>query len=195
VILVIAGALTWYDDHLVSVGSVDGQSISKDEFRDRYQIEAWRMDESERRIRTAGVAGQLSEADVASQLESLDGSRQQLASIALERLIDAKLQARLAIEEGIATTPEDVDAALLDEATTPEQRHAWLIAVAPELSAGAVTRRSPEAAARTAAEAALEGDREWQGLGGRGRGHVDRCRLRAPGRGPGLAAGRRHADR
>jgi len=156
-ILAVAAALTWYDDHLVSVGSVDGQSISKDEFRDRYQIEAWRMDESERRIRTAGVAGQLSEADVASQLESLDSSRQQLASIALERLIDAKLQARLAVEEGIATTPEDVDAALLDEATTPEQRHAWLIAVAPELSAGAVTPTAAQkAAARTAAEAALE---------------------------------------
>jgi parvulin-like peptidyl-prolyl isomerase len=156
-ILAVAAALTWYDDHLVSVGSVDGQSISMDDFRDRYQIEAWRMDESERRIRTAGVAGQLSEADVASQLESLDSSRQQLASIALERLVDAKIQARLAVEEGIATTPEDVDAALLDEATTPEQRHAWLIAVAPELSAGAVTPTAAQkAAARTAAEAALE---------------------------------------
>ncbi len=29
-ILVIAGALTWYDEHLASVGSVDGQSITKD---------------------------------------------------------------------------------------------------------------------------------------------------------------------
>jgi len=157
VILVIAGALTWYDDHLASVGSVDGQSITKDEFRDRYQIEAWRMDESERRIRTAGVAGHLSEADVASQIESLNNSRNQLPSIALERLIDAKLQARLAVQEGITTTPADVDASLLEEATTPEQRHAWLIAVAPELDPGAVTPTTAQkAAARAAADAALK---------------------------------------
>jgi membrane-anchored glycerophosphoryl diester phosphodiesterase (GDPDase) len=35
VILAMAFALTYYNDHLVSVGSVAGQSISKDELRDR----------------------------------------------------------------------------------------------------------------------------------------------------------------
>ncbi len=39
VILVIAGALTWYNDHLAPVGSVDGQPITKDELRDRFEIE------------------------------------------------------------------------------------------------------------------------------------------------------------
>lgn len=156
-ILVIAGVLTWYNDHLASVGSVDGQTITKDEFRDRYQIESWRVDEAERRVRTAGVAGHVSEADVQSQLESLNNTRSQLPSITLERLIDAKLQARLATEEGVAATPEEVDAALLKEATTPEQRHAWLIAVAPELDAGAVSPTADQkAAARTAAEKALK---------------------------------------
>lgn len=156
-ILVIAGALSWYDEHLTSVGSVDGQSISKDEFRDRYKIESWRMDEAERRIRTAVVAGQLSEADAQSQQESLTNSRNQLPAIVLERLIDSKLQAKLAVEEGITTAPADVDAKLLEEATTPEQRHAWMIAVAPELEAGAVTSTpAQKAAAKTAAEAALK---------------------------------------
>ncbi|HEX5149641.1 MAG TPA: peptidylprolyl isomerase [Candidatus Limnocylindrales bacterium] len=166
VILVIAGALTWYDEHLASVGSVDGQSITKDEFRDRYQIESWRLDETERRIRTAVVAGQLSEADAQSQIESLGSSRNQLPAIALERLIDSKLQAKLAVEEGITTTPEDVDAKLLEEATTPERRHAWMIAVAPELDPGALSpTAAQQAAAKSAAEAALkqiQGGKAWE---------------------------------
>lgn len=156
-ILVIAGAITWYDEHLSSVGSVDGQSITKDELKDRYQIETWRVDEAERRIRTAVVAGHLTEAEAQSQLESLSNTRNQLVAIALERLIDSKLQAALAVEEGITTTPEDVDAQLLEEATTPEQRHAWMIEVTPELDPGAVTPTAAQkAAAKTAADAALK---------------------------------------
>lgn len=156
-ILVIAGALTWYDEHLSSVGSVDGQSITKDEFRDRLQIETWRVDEAERRIRTAVVGGQLTEAEAQSQLQTLTDTRNQLPAIALERVIDARFQAKLALEEGITTEPADVDAKLLDEATTPEQRHAWMIEVTPALDAGAVTPTTAQkAAARTAAEAALK---------------------------------------
>jgi len=155
-ILVVAAAVTWYDDHLASVGSVDGQSITKDELRDRFEIESWRIDEAERRVRTAVVAGQMSEADGQTQLSSLSQARQQLAGIALERVIDAKLQAKLAAEEGITTTPADIDAKLLEEATTPEQRRAWVIELAPEIDPGETEPTAAQkAAARTAAEAAL----------------------------------------
>lgn len=156
-ILVVAGVLTWYNDHLAPVGSVDGQAITKDELRDRLEVEAWRLDEAERRVRTAVVAGQMSEADGQSQIDSINSARQQLASIALERVIDSKLQARLATEEGITTTPADVDAKLLEEATTPEQRHSWVIEVAPEIDPGATQPTTAQKdAARTAAEAAVE---------------------------------------
>jgi parvulin-like peptidyl-prolyl isomerase len=157
VILVIAGALTWYNDHLASVGSVDGQSISKDEFRDRYEIEAWRVNEAERRIRTAVVAGQLTETEAQSQLESLNNTRSQLPAIALERVIDTKLQASLAAADGVSATPDEIEAQLLKEATTPEQRHAWVIEVAPEVDPGAASPTAEQrAAARTAADAALK---------------------------------------
>jgi parvulin-like peptidyl-prolyl isomerase len=155
-ILVVAATITWYDDHLASVGSVDGQSITKDELRDRFEIESWRIDEAERRVRTAVVAGQMSEADGETQLSSLGQARQQLAGIALERVIDAKLQAKLATEEGITTTPADIDAKLLEEATTPEQRRAWVIELAPEIDPGETEPTAAQkAAARSAAEAAL----------------------------------------
>ena len=157
VILVVAAALTWYDDHLASVGSVDGQLITKDEFRDRFQIETWRLDETERQIRTAAVAGHITDADAQAQISSLTDQRNQLASIALERLIDSKLQAKLAVDEGIAATPEDVDVKLLEEATTPELRHAWVIEVAPEVDLGAVgPTAAQKSAAKTAADAALK---------------------------------------
>lgn len=166
VILVVAGVLTWYNDHLAPVGSVDGQQITKDELRDRFEIESWRLDEAERRVRTAVVAGQLTEAEGQQQLEQLEGTRQQLAGIALERVIDSKLQARLATEEGISTTPADVDAQLLKEATTPEQRRAWVIELAPEIDSGATEPTAAQkTAARTAAEAALEelqGGKAWE---------------------------------
>lgn len=169
-ILVIAAAVTWYDEHLSSVGSVDGQSITKDEFRDRYEIETWRVDEAQRRIRTAMVGGQLTEAEGQSQLESLNNTRNQLPGIALERLIDSRFQAKLAVDEGIATTPEDVEAQLLEEATTPEQRHGWMIALAPELDPGAVTPTAAQkTAARTAAEAALkqlQDGKAWEDVAG-----------------------------
>ncbi len=166
VILVIAAAITWYDAHLASVGSVNGQSITKDEFRDRFKIESWRVDEAERRIRTAVAGGQLSEADAQAQLSSLGNTRNQLATTALERIIDARLQASLAVEEGVSVTPADVDARLLEEATTPEQRHGWVIELAPESDVGAVGATSAQkAVARTAAEAALkrlQGGEAWE---------------------------------
>lgn len=165
-ILVIAGALTWYDEHLASVGSVDGQSISKDDLRDRLVVESWRLDETERQIRTAVVAGQLSETAAQAQIDQLNNTRNQLPSLTLERLIDSRLQARLATEEGIAVTAADVDAQLLDEATTPERRHAWVIEVAPKLDGGAATPTSEQrAAAKAIADQALDdltGGATWE---------------------------------
>jgi parvulin-like peptidyl-prolyl isomerase len=166
IILVIAAGLSWYNDHLSPVGSVDGQSITTDEFRDRFAIETWRLDEAERRIRTAKTAGQLTEANSTSQLEVVSQQRQQLAGVTLERLIDNKLQANLAAEEGVTATPADIDARLLVEATSPELRHAWVIEVTPESDPGSVAPTDAQkAAAKAKAEAALkdlQGGKAWE---------------------------------
>ena len=47
VILAVAAGLTYYNDHLAPVGSVDGQSITKDDYTDRLQVEGWRLDEAD----------------------------------------------------------------------------------------------------------------------------------------------------
>ncbi|MFL5723234.1 MAG: hypothetical protein ACJ78H_07585, partial [Chloroflexota bacterium] len=60
-ILGIAAGLSYYNDHLAPVGSVDGQSISKDQLPERLKVDTWRLDEADRRISTAVLAGRLSE--------------------------------------------------------------------------------------------------------------------------------------
>lgn len=165
VILVVAAALTWYNEHLASVGSVDGQSITKDDFADRYAIEGWRIREAQSRIRTQAQAGHLTDAQAQAQLGIIDQQQQQLAGIALERIIDTKLQAKLAAQEEVTATGADIDARLITEATTPESRRAWVIEVAPEIDPGAVEpSETQKAAAKAKAEQALtdlQGGKAW----------------------------------
>jgi parvulin-like peptidyl-prolyl isomerase len=156
-ILAIAAGLSYYNDHLASVGSVDGQSISKDELRDRVQVDSWRLDEADRRVSTAVLAGHLTEAQGAQQQQATQQQRSQLTSVSLERLIDSKLQAKLAAGEGISVSPEEIDARLTKEATTPESRHAWQIEVKPVVDLAAVAPTAAQkAAAKAKADAALK---------------------------------------
>jgi parvulin-like peptidyl-prolyl isomerase len=152
-ILAIAAGLSWYNSHLAPVGSVDGEQITKDEFADRYKIETWRLDEAEARARTSVTAGHLTEAQGTSLQSSIAQQRQSLPSTTLERLIDTKYQAKLAAQEGVTATPEDIDARLAVEATTPESRHLWVIEVAPQTDLGAI---GPSAAQKSAAKAKAE---------------------------------------
>jgi parvulin-like peptidyl-prolyl isomerase len=133
-ILILVGyaAWSWYDDHFGAAATVDGTTITKDQLRTRFAIENFRIDYTERRIRTLQNAGRMSEATATSQLQFLEQRRTQLASLTLERLIDVTLQAKLAVEQGVAVTDADIDAQLLEEATTEEERHVWVIEVAPE---------------------------------------------------------------
>jgi hypothetical protein len=142
-ILVIAAAVSWYGDHLAPVGSVGGQAITKDEHNERVNIETWRLNEGQSRIATRAAAGRITEEQAASEREFIESQRQSLPDIALERIIDNRIQARLATEEGVTVADADIDARLLEEATIPESRHAWRIEVAPAVDSGA-TGPTPE---------------------------------------------------
>src|SRR3954452_4975671 len=86
-ILAIAAGLNYYNDHLASVGSVDGQSISKDQLRARVQVDTWRLDEADRRISPAGLAGRMPEAQGKTQQQSNSDQRNQISSVWLKLLI------------------------------------------------------------------------------------------------------------
>jgi parvulin-like peptidyl-prolyl isomerase len=165
VILLIAAGYTYYNDHLASVGSVDGQSISKDDLRHRIDIESWRLEESNRRISTALVAGHITQAQATAAQQQISQAQSNIASNSLEKIIDGMLQSKLAAQEGITTAPDDVNAQMTKEATTPETRHVYEIAVKPQVDLGAV---EPTAAQKAAAKAKadqaltdLQGGKAW----------------------------------
>jgi parvulin-like peptidyl-prolyl isomerase len=155
-ILVVAVALSYYNDHLVSVGSVNDRGITKDQLADRVVIENWRLEEAQRRVRTQTVAGRLTQSQADLQNQIIEQQRQQIVGISLERIIDNLIQSELATQEGVTVTDADIDARLVEEATVPESRHAWVIEVEPEVDEGAIEPTAEQvAAARTKAEAAL----------------------------------------
>jgi parvulin-like peptidyl-prolyl isomerase len=155
-ILVGYAGWSWYDDHFGAAATVDGTTITKDQLRTRAAIENFRITYTENRIRTLENMGIISHANAQSQLEFLNQRKQSLASLALARLIDTAIQARLAGEEGITATDAEIDAELVVEATTNEQRHVWVIEVKPEDNADTGEPGETEkAAARATAEAAL----------------------------------------
>jgi parvulin-like peptidyl-prolyl isomerase len=158
-ILILVGTAfaSWYDNHLTAVAKVDGQSITKDEFRTRYQIERFRLQTAISRVQTEFAAGRLSEQQRQSQDAFLNQRLQQLPALAVERLIDSRIQADLAVREGVTVDDAAIDSRLIEEATRPEQRRAWEIEVRPARSEGAT---EPTAAqkreAKAKAEAALK---------------------------------------
>jgi parvulin-like peptidyl-prolyl isomerase len=158
VILVGAIGIGWYTDNFGEVARVNGAAIDRSEFRDRYRVELFRIDYALRRLRDDLQAGRISQADHDSQAQFLQQRRDDsvLQQSVLARLIDQELESQLASEEGIAVTEADVDAKLVDDATRPEQRHAWLIAVDPQiLSATGKPTDAEKAAAREKLEKAL----------------------------------------
>src|SRR5262245_22437220 len=100
-ILIVAVAANWYTEHLAPIACVGGQSITKDQLKDRETIEGWRLREQERRINNEVASGRLTEAQAANAKQILQNQAQNLEAIALERIIDNKIQARLATEEGV----------------------------------------------------------------------------------------------
>ncbi len=191
VILAVAAGLTYYNDHLASVGSVDGQSISKDEFSDRLQVDSWRLDEEIRRTRVRGVcrphqpdAGRRSGADTRAVEVAAAGGQPR----AVDRL-DAAGQAgrrggRDRHAAGHRCSPDrrgdhPGTAPRVGHRGRPHHRH-W--------SHRAVRRT--EGRRQGHGRAGPQGHPGRQGLGGRRQDGLDRYGDRATGRRPRLDPGR-----
>ena len=170
-ILILVGVITitWYSQHLAPAASVDGQTITRDDFTERASIELWRLQRQADRLTAALAAGRLTSAEQQQRLQTLSsqGQTETLTPLVIERLIDGRIQARLATEEGIAITPDQIDAKIAEEATTPEERHAWIIAVKPEIDEGKTEATTEQkAAAKAIADQALvdvtTGGKSWE---------------------------------
>jgi parvulin-like peptidyl-prolyl isomerase len=154
-ILVIVGTTTWYGQHLAAAATVNGQSITKDQFAERATVEAWRLQQQESRIQAEVAAGRLTSAQAQSRITQITNQLDQQTFVpsVLERLIDTNVQAKLAQEAGITVTPEQVDQKILEEKTRKEERHAYMIAVKPAVDTGKTT---PTDAQKAAAKKTIE---------------------------------------
>ena len=118
-ILVGYAAWSWYDDHFGAAATVNGQVITKDDVRNRLEIEGFRLDYVESRINTLAAKGRISQADAQQQLQFIAQRRDQLASLTVQRLVDNTADgASSPADDGIAVSDEDIDKQLTDEATT-----------------------------------------------------------------------------
>jgi len=133
-ILILIGyaAFSWYDDHYGTAASVDGQVITKDDLRARMQVENFRLDYVESQVRTLVAKGRISREDGDQQVSFIQQRRDQIADLSLERLVDILLMSKLGAANGIEVSDSDIDAQLVEEATTAEQRHTWMIEIDPE---------------------------------------------------------------
>ena len=154
-VLILAGAAfaTWYGQHLSAVAHVNGQAITRDDLTQRAKVESVRLDITSNRLQTEHSAGRITDADFEQQQQILQQAQQQIASTALEHLIDDRIQGQLASQQGITITPEQIDAKLTEEATLPEQRHIWVIEVEPKVDEG---KDEPTAAQKAAAKKTAE---------------------------------------
>lgn len=164
-LLLVAFGFSWYNEHLAAAATVDGQSISRDAFRKQFAINAFRNDYQGRRVRTLLTAGHIRTADAQARQTILQQRSQQAATISLEQLVDGAVMAKLAASQNVTVTDADIDARLIEDATTPEMRHAWMIAVAPELAEGdSDFSDEAKAAAKAKAEQALadlQAGKDW----------------------------------
>ncbi|MFL5757174.1 MAG: peptidylprolyl isomerase [Chloroflexota bacterium] len=156
VILIAAGAYTWYDSHLAAAAHVNGQAISKDELNARLAVESFRLRYEQQRLDDRHRAGTIRSSDYDSATAAIQSQQQSLPTVALEGLIDGRVQAALAPKEGVQVTDADVDAQMTQEATQPEQRRTWVIEVQPKKDPGAPAPTDAQtAAAKAAADQAL----------------------------------------
>jgi len=154
-ILVIVGGTTWYGQHLAAAATVNGQTITKDQFTERATVEAFRLQQQAARIQADVSAGRLTQAQADTKLKTITDQEQSTTFVpaVIEKLIDTRLQATLAQQAGITIPASEIDQRILDEKTRKEERHAWMISVKPAVDTG---KTDPTDAQKATAQKTLE---------------------------------------
>ena len=167
-LLILLGyaAWNWYDGHYGTAASVNGTVITRDDLRTRLAIEKFRIDYTEAQVNALQQAGKISDSVASQQKQFLAQRRQSIAPITLEKLIDVTLQKALGAEAGVTVTDADIDAQLVKEKTTDEERHVWMIEVEPAIdpTTGQVgdTQKTAAKSKADQALADLKAGKKWE---------------------------------
>jgi parvulin-like peptidyl-prolyl isomerase len=158
VILALIGAvaLAWYNDNLRPLAKVGSVEIGPQLMRDRVAFETWRIERDQNRVTEALINTEIDAATASQRQQALDQQLQALTSTGLDDLIDIVYQAKLATDQGISVTDDQVNALLDKEVAGTEKRHMWEIVVKPVAAdATAGPTQTEQKAALDKAQAAL----------------------------------------
>jgi parvulin-like peptidyl-prolyl isomerase len=133
VALIILGAVGvgYYNDNLRALGQVGSVQISPQMLKDETNFETWRLQRDEGQITEAQIAGQIDSTTAATKNSALQSVSQNLSTNALPMLVDQIYQSQLAPANGVTVSDSDINARYEQEISSPEQRHIWVVGVAP----------------------------------------------------------------
>lgn len=154
-VVVIGVGYGYWDQHLKPVASVNGASITKDQWADRARLESFRLERQDRRVTQDIASGLLTKAEGDAKRTEIAAAQQAVGSSSIESLVDLTFQGQLASEQGVSVTDADVEAAIAADATLPETRQISLILIEPELDPSGQETPAARQAALTAANAAV----------------------------------------
>ena len=134
-VLLLAGSVAYgyYRQHFAAVARVGSVDISRDQWVTRVKVDNYQLSLFEGRVREQAARGDLTMDTANAYFQSITQRRAQLSSVAIEELIDEALQKQIAPQLGVTVSDADIDAAIAESATRPEQRHVLVIAVDPLL--------------------------------------------------------------
>jgi parvulin-like peptidyl-prolyl isomerase len=115
-------AVSWWSDNFAPAIEVNGVSISVGEAKSRGDIANFRLNLEATRIRARVSAGTLTTEEGDAFLQKLSEAATNLGSQLTSDMIDALLVAQLAGERNIPVDQAAIDAAWVDETSTPELR-------------------------------------------------------------------------
>jgi parvulin-like peptidyl-prolyl isomerase len=133
VALIILGAVGvgYYNDNLRALGQVGSVQISPQMLKDETNFETWRLQRDEGQITEAQIAGQIDSTTAATKNSALQSVSQNLSTNALGMLVDQIYQSQLAPANGVTVSDSDINTRYEQEISSPEQRHIWVVGVAP----------------------------------------------------------------
>jgi len=134
VALILLGAIGvgWYNDNLRALGKVGSVEIGPQTLRDKIGLEQFRINRDEGRVTQAQVAGQLTADEANAKDQALQTRSSNLSTTALESIVDSIYQSQLAPDNGVTVADSDVQAAYEQEISDSEQRHVYVVSIAPQ---------------------------------------------------------------
>jgi parvulin-like peptidyl-prolyl isomerase len=134
VLLILFGALglAWYNDNLRPLASVAGVDIGPPQLRAYVTLEGKLLQFDQDQLTQAQINGTVDATTYSTLSSQINTEVQNLASNALSQMVDLVYQSRLASDQGIAVTSQDIDQRLLEDVSSAEQRHVLAIFVAPQ---------------------------------------------------------------